>query len=145
MTTNNWNLDTVHSGINFTVRHMVVSKVRGRFAKFSGSVALDEGDLTRSVVDAELRRRSISAGPTPVSSTILSRPLWPETIATASRGTASAAASSRTTASFARPCSGASVTRTFHASPWRPTIADRPAPGLTRSRRRVVDTVMSEA
>ncbi len=37
MTTNNWNLDTVHSGINFTVRHMVVSKVRGRFAKFNGT------------------------------------------------------------------------------------------------------------
>ena len=50
MTTNNWNLDTAHSGINFTVRHMVVSKVRGRFAKFTGSVALDESDFTRSVV-----------------------------------------------------------------------------------------------
>lgn len=62
MTTNNWNLDTVHSGINFTVRHMVVSKVRGRFAKFSGSVALDEGDLTRSVVEATIDTSSIDTG-----------------------------------------------------------------------------------
>ena len=62
MTTNNWNLDTVHSGINFTVRHMVVSKVRGRFAKFSGSVALDEGDLTRSVVEATVDASSIDTG-----------------------------------------------------------------------------------
>ena len=64
MTTNNssWNLDTVHSGINFTVRHMVVSKVRGRFAKFSGSVALDEQDLTRSVVEATIDASSIDTG-----------------------------------------------------------------------------------
>src|ERR1700745_1865617 len=62
MTTNSWNLDTVHSGINFTVRHMVVSKVRGRFAKFSGSVSLDEGDLTRSVVEATIDASSIDTG-----------------------------------------------------------------------------------
>jgi len=62
MTTSNWNLDTVHSGINFTVRHMVVSKVRGRFAKFSGSVALDENDLTRSVVEATIDASSIDTG-----------------------------------------------------------------------------------
>jgi polyisoprenoid-binding protein YceI len=62
MKTNDWNLDTVHSGINFTVRHMVVSKVRGRFAKFSGSVALDEDDLTRSVVEATIDASSIDTG-----------------------------------------------------------------------------------
>jgi polyisoprenoid-binding protein YceI len=62
MTTNNWNLDTVHSGINFSVRHMMVSKVRGRFAKFSGSVALDEGDLTRSAVEATIDVSSIDTG-----------------------------------------------------------------------------------
>jgi polyisoprenoid-binding protein YceI len=62
MTTNNWNLDTVHSGINFTVRHMVVSKVRGRFAKFGGSVTLDEGDLTRSIVEATIDASSIDTG-----------------------------------------------------------------------------------
>jgi polyisoprenoid-binding protein YceI len=62
MTTSNWNLDTVHSGINFTVRHMVVSKVRGRFAKFSGNVALDEGDLTRSIVEATIDTSSIDTG-----------------------------------------------------------------------------------
>jgi polyisoprenoid-binding protein YceI len=61
-TTNNWNLDTVHSGINFSVRHMVVSKVRGRFAKFSGQVALDESDLTRSTVEATIDASSIDTG-----------------------------------------------------------------------------------
>jgi polyisoprenoid-binding protein YceI len=63
MTTNsNWNLDTVHSGINFSVRHMVVSKVRGRFAKFSGTIALDENDLARSVVEATIDASSIDTG-----------------------------------------------------------------------------------
>jgi len=40
----------------------VVSKVRGRFAKFSGSVALDENDLTRSVVEATIDASSIDTG-----------------------------------------------------------------------------------
>ena len=62
MTTNNWNIDTVHSGINFSVRHMVVSKVRGRFAKFSGELAIDDDDLTRSSVDVAIDATSIDTG-----------------------------------------------------------------------------------
>ena len=62
MTTSNWNLDTVHSGINFNVRHMVVSKVRGRFGKFTGSVTLEETDRTRSVVEATIAASSIDTG-----------------------------------------------------------------------------------
>ena len=61
-TTNSWNLDTVHSGINFSVRHMVVSKVRGRFTKFSGNIALDESDPARSVVEATIDASSIDTG-----------------------------------------------------------------------------------
>ena len=62
MTTNNWNIDTVHSGINFSVRHMVVSKVRGRFAKFSGELAIDDDDLTRSSVNVAIDAASIDTG-----------------------------------------------------------------------------------
>ena len=62
MTTNSWNLDTVHSGINFSVRHMVVSKVRCRFTKFTGNVELDESDLARSVVEATIDASSIDTG-----------------------------------------------------------------------------------
>ena len=62
MTTNNWNIDTVHSGINFSVRHMVVSKVRGRFAKFSGELAIDDDDLTRSSVNVTIDAASIDTG-----------------------------------------------------------------------------------
>jgi polyisoprenoid-binding protein YceI len=62
MTTNNWNIDTVHSGINFSVRHMVVSKVRGRFTKFSGTLTLDDGDLSRSRVEVAIDAASIDTG-----------------------------------------------------------------------------------
>ena len=62
MTTNNWNLDTVHSGINFTVRHMVISKVRGRFAKYSGTIRMDDADITRSSIEATVDASSIDTG-----------------------------------------------------------------------------------
>jgi len=62
MTTNNWNIDTVHSGINFSVRHMVVSKVRGRFGKFSGELAIDDDDLTRSSVNVAIEAASVDTG-----------------------------------------------------------------------------------
>lgn len=60
--TNSWNIDAAHSGINFSIRHMVVSKVRGRFAKYSGTVDLDDGDLTRSFVDVTIDAASIDTG-----------------------------------------------------------------------------------
>jgi len=60
--TNNWNIDTTHSGIGFSIRHMVFSKVRGRFAKYSATIDLDEVDLTRSVVDASIDASSIDTG-----------------------------------------------------------------------------------
>jgi polyisoprenoid-binding protein YceI len=62
MTTNKWNIDTAHSGINFSIRHLVVAKVRGRFAKYSGSLELDAQDLTRSVVEATIEAASIDTG-----------------------------------------------------------------------------------
>ena len=43
-----WDFDYAHSGIDFTVRHLLVSKVRGRFTKWNGKLELDEQDLTRS-------------------------------------------------------------------------------------------------
>jgi polyisoprenoid-binding protein YceI len=62
MTTNTWNIDATHSGINFTIRHMVVARVRGRFAKYNGTVRLDDEDLTRSVVEATIDASSIDTG-----------------------------------------------------------------------------------
>jgi len=61
-TNSDWNIDTVHSGINLSVRHMVVSKVRGRFTKYSGTLAIDDADLTRSTVEATIDAASIDTG-----------------------------------------------------------------------------------
>lgn len=55
-----WTIDSAHSEINFTVRHMMISNVRGRFEKFSGEVEFDEYDPTLSKVDVQLEAASIN-------------------------------------------------------------------------------------
>ncbi len=37
-----WEIDPVHSEVSFVVRHLVVSKVRGRFERFSGTIVTDK-------------------------------------------------------------------------------------------------------
>ncbi|MDQ1465468.1 MAG: hypothetical protein QOC73_2409 [Actinomycetota bacterium] len=44
-----WDIDPVHSDVGFTVRHMMVSKVRGRFARFEGQIVTGENPLDSSV------------------------------------------------------------------------------------------------
>jgi polyisoprenoid-binding protein YceI len=60
--TTDWNIDPTHSGIHFSIRHMVVTKVRGRFGRFSGALRLDETDLTRSSVEVDIDAASIDTG-----------------------------------------------------------------------------------
>jgi polyisoprenoid-binding protein YceI len=53
--TGTWDIDPVHSDVSFTVRHMMVSKVRGHFATFSGEIVTgsDPADSSVSVsIDA---------------------------------------------------------------------------------------------
>ncbi|MCY1045655.1 YceI family protein [Corallococcus sp. bb12-1] len=57
-----WNIDTTHTGIHFSVRHMVVAKVRGSFQKFSGTLTLDEKDPTASSVSVSIETASIHSG-----------------------------------------------------------------------------------
>jgi polyisoprenoid-binding protein YceI len=54
-----WDFDYAHSAVEFTVRHMLVSKVRGRFTKWNGKIQLDEQDVTRSHVEVEIDVASI--------------------------------------------------------------------------------------
>jgi polyisoprenoid-binding protein YceI len=62
MNNTTWNIDAAHTGINFSVRHMVVSKVRGHFAKYTGAIQLDEAELTRSTVQVTIDAASIETG-----------------------------------------------------------------------------------
>lgn len=54
-----WNLDMAHSAIAFSVRHMMVSTVKGNFKDFSAELELDPDDLTRSSVKAVVKVASI--------------------------------------------------------------------------------------
>ncbi|HLG69632.1 MAG TPA: YceI family protein [Chloroflexota bacterium] len=53
-----WNVDPVHSDVSFSVRHMMVSKVRGRFTKFEGTIRTG-GDFLASSVEASIDLNSI--------------------------------------------------------------------------------------
>jgi polyisoprenoid-binding protein YceI len=53
-----WDIDASHSDVSFTVRHMMVSKVRGRFGKFSGEIVTGE-NLADSAVTATIDATSI--------------------------------------------------------------------------------------
>lgn len=56
-----WTIDTLHSEVGFSVRHMMVSKVRGKFTKFGGEVVTGE-NLLDSSVNAEIDLASIETG-----------------------------------------------------------------------------------
>ncbi len=56
-----WTIDPVHSEVGFSVRHMMVSKVRGRFSNFSGQIVTAD-DPTQSSVTAEIDLSSINTG-----------------------------------------------------------------------------------
>jgi len=53
-----WTIDPTHSDVSFSVRHMMVSKVRGRFSNFSGTIVTDADPLASSVT-AEIDLNSI--------------------------------------------------------------------------------------
>ena len=54
-----WTIDPAHSSAQFSVRHMMVSTVRGEFTRLSGTVELDEKDVTRSSVEATIDATTI--------------------------------------------------------------------------------------
>jgi len=62
MAAQTWQIDKAHSDIFFTVRHMVITKVRGRFLKWEGTLVLDEQDLSKSRVEVSIDAASISTG-----------------------------------------------------------------------------------
>jgi polyisoprenoid-binding protein YceI len=55
-----WELDPAHSAAHFSIRHMMVSTVRGQFGKIAGVVKLDETDPTRSSAQAIIDVSSIN-------------------------------------------------------------------------------------
>ncbi|MEU8394232.1 YceI family protein [Nonomuraea sp. NPDC048892] len=56
-----YNLDVAHTSIGFVVKHMMVSKVRGRFEKFEGAVTIAENPL-ESTAELTIQTESITTG-----------------------------------------------------------------------------------
>jgi len=57
--TSTWNIDPAHSSAQFTVRHLGISNVRGAFSKVTGTVVLNEKDITSSEVSAVIDAGSV--------------------------------------------------------------------------------------
>jgi polyisoprenoid-binding protein YceI len=57
-----WVIDTAHSHVGFSVRHMMVATVRGQFKKYTATFNLDSKDFTRSTFAGEIDVASIDTG-----------------------------------------------------------------------------------
>lgn len=55
-----WSIDVSHSLAEFSVRHMMVSTTRGQFQNVSGTLTIDESDLTKSKVEATIDVKSLT-------------------------------------------------------------------------------------
>lgn len=55
-----YQIDNAHSQIQFTVRHMMISRVRGWFEKFSGNFEIDEKNPAASKVTVQIEAESIN-------------------------------------------------------------------------------------
>ncbi len=57
-----YTIDTAHSEVGFSVKHMVVSTVRGNFTEFSGKIFYDENEIGNSSVEGVIKTASINTG-----------------------------------------------------------------------------------
>lgn len=57
-----YQIDPMHSHVEFGVKHMMFTTVKGRFGKVSGQIQLDEADPTRSAVTATAEAASVDTG-----------------------------------------------------------------------------------
>jgi polyisoprenoid-binding protein YceI len=54
-----WKIDSSHSRVAFSVRHMMISNAHGQFQNVNGTVEFDEAQPTRSTVDVQIEAASI--------------------------------------------------------------------------------------
>jgi len=62
MTTRTWQIDSAHSGIHFSVRHLVIAKVRGQFGRWTGALTVPDGDFTKATAEVTIDATSIDTG-----------------------------------------------------------------------------------
>ena len=59
MSTNRWEIDSSHSNVHFSVRHLVIAKVRGSFTRWSGTIQVPDDDFSKATVAVTLDASSI--------------------------------------------------------------------------------------
>lgn len=60
--TSTWVPDKAHSEVDFTILHMSLSNVRGRFGNIGGTVVLNEADITKSTVNISIDVTTVDTG-----------------------------------------------------------------------------------
>ena len=60
MAADQYTIDPAHSSATFSVRHMMISTVPGRFSEISGTINYDEKDITKSSVEATIKTASVT-------------------------------------------------------------------------------------
>src|SRR4029078_13175687 len=59
MRTERWEIDSSHSSVHFSVRHLVIARVRGSFTRWSGTGQLPDGDFSKATIDVTIDASSI--------------------------------------------------------------------------------------
>src|SRR5690349_15674166 len=59
MASERWEIDSSHSSLHFSVRHLVIAKVRGAFERWSGTIQVPDGDFTKATVSLTIDASSI--------------------------------------------------------------------------------------
>jgi polyisoprenoid-binding protein YceI len=63
--TSTWKSDAAHSEVDFSILHLGVSHVHGRFGHVDATIVLDEKDITKSTVNATIDVTALSTGEAP--------------------------------------------------------------------------------
>ncbi|REC48064.1 YceI family protein [Chryseobacterium pennipullorum] len=59
---NNWEIDPMHSSVNFSIKHMGISFVQGRFDKFNGKLTTKGASLDNAALTVTIAAESINTG-----------------------------------------------------------------------------------
>jgi len=54
-----WQVDPVHSHVEFSVRHLMIATVRGRFAELAATLTGDDGDVEHAAIDLAIPAASV--------------------------------------------------------------------------------------
>ena len=59
LTQTTWEIDSAHTDVGFSVKHLMISTVRGRFSDVRGTIRLDDDDLATAIVQVEIAAAGI--------------------------------------------------------------------------------------